>query len=90
MVAQRRLAASHSACAAWTALRASRSSCGISGSGVPYATGYVYWPAVAGIAAASVLTAPLGARLAHTLPVPQLRRAFALLLAVVGLRMLLV
>jgi uncharacterized membrane protein YfcA len=59
------------------------------GSAVTYATGYVYWPAVAGIAAASVLTAPLGARLAHTLPVPQLRRAFAVLLAVLGLRMLL-
>lgn len=59
------------------------------GGAVPWATGYVYWPAVAGIAVASVLTAPLGARLAHTLPVPQLRRAFAVLLGVLGLRMLL-
>ncbi len=59
------------------------------GAAVPGATGYVYWPAVAGIAIASVFTAPVGARLAHTLPVTGLRRAFALLLGVLGLRMLL-
>lgn len=55
---------------------------------VTWASGYIYWPAVVGISLASVLTAPLGARLAHGLPVTQLRRAFALLLIVVGLRML--
>jgi uncharacterized membrane protein YfcA len=49
--------------------------------------GYVYFPAAIGISLASALTAPLGARLAHALPVKQLRRAFAILLAVVGLRM---
>jgi uncharacterized membrane protein YfcA len=59
------------------------------GGAVPGATGYVYWPAVAGIAVASVFTAPLGARLAHALPVAQLRRAFAVLLGILGLRMLL-
>jgi hypothetical protein len=53
-----------------------------------YATGYLYWPAFAGIVAASVLFAPLGARLAHTLPVASLRRFFALFLAALGLRML--
>lgn len=58
------------------------------GSAVPWATGYVYWPAVGGIAVVSVLTAPLGAKLAHTLPVPQLRRAFAVLLFALGGRML--
>ncbi len=52
------------------------------------ATGFVYWPAVAGVAATSVLCAPLGARLAHTLPVHVLRRAFAMVLALIGLRML--
>jgi len=52
------------------------------------ATGYVYWPAFAGIAVTSVLFAPLGARLAHTLPVPVLRRFFALFLAVLGVKML--
>lgn len=53
------------------------------------ATGFLYWPAIAGIAAGSVLAAPLGAWLAHTLPVEHLRRAFAVLLILVGLRMLL-
>jgi len=48
----------------------------------PYAVGYVYLPALACIVAASVLTAPLGVRLAHRLPVPRLKRAFAALLVV--------
>lgn len=54
-----------------------------------WTTGYLYWPALAGIAAASLAFAPLGARLAHTLPVDVLRRAFAIFLAVLGVRMLL-
>jgi uncharacterized membrane protein YfcA len=53
-------------------------------------TGYVYWPAFIGIAATSLLFAPLGARLAHTLPVSVLKRFFAVFLAVLGVRMLLV
>ncbi len=43
--------------------------------------GYVYLPALAVVATASVLTAPLGARAAHRMDVAQLRRAFAVLLA---------
>ena len=59
------------------------------GAGVPgLATGYLYWPAIAGIAVASMLTAPLGARLVHRLPVRLLRRLFALLLLVVAVDML--
>lgn len=54
-----------------------------------WSSGYVYWPALTGIAAASVLFAPVGARLAHTLPVHVLRRFFAIFLAVLGVRMLL-
>ena len=50
--------------------------------------GYVYLPAFLGIIVVSVLTAPLGARLAHTLPVDKLRKIFALLLYLVGTRML--
>lgn len=50
--------------------------------------GYVHWPAVAVIAPFAVITAPLGARLAHTLPVVQLRRLFALVLVAVGLRLI--
>ena len=52
-------------------------------------TGYIYWPAFAGIGIASVLFAPLGAKLAHALPVATLRKFFALFLTVLGVRMLL-
>jgi uncharacterized membrane protein YfcA len=51
-------------------------------------TGFIYWPAVAGIAATSILAAPLGARLAHYLPKTVLQRIFALVLALIGLRMI--
>jgi uncharacterized membrane protein YfcA len=50
--------------------------------------GFVYLPALAGIVCASVLTAPLGVRLAHRLPVPRLKRIFALLLLIMATRML--
>ena len=39
--------------------------------------GYVYLPALAVIAIASVLTAPLGARTAHRMEVRKLKRIFA-------------
>lgn len=51
--------------------------------------GYVSLGAFAAIAVASVSCAPLGARLAHALSPTLLRRAFALLLIAVGVRMLL-
>jgi hypothetical protein len=47
-------------------------------------SGFVYWPAVASISVASVLSAPLGARLAHRLDQQRLRRIFALFLAILG------
>jgi uncharacterized membrane protein YfcA len=50
--------------------------------------GFVYLPALAGIVVGSVLTAPLGARTAHRLPVRPLKRMFALLLMALALRML--
>lgn len=57
--------------------------------GLPrYAVGFVYLPALAAVVAGSVLTAPLGARLTHSLPVTRLRKLFALLLYVIGARML--
>lgn len=57
--------------------------------GLPvYSVGYVSLPALVGIAAASVLTAPLGVKLAHSLPVDKLKRIFALLLFVVATKML--
>ncbi|HLS83533.1 MAG TPA: sulfite exporter TauE/SafE family protein [Arenimonas sp.] len=51
--------------------------------------GYVYLPAAIGIALASVLTAPLGTRLAHGLSGPALRRVFAVFLVLVGSSVLL-
>ena len=51
--------------------------------------GYVYLPAAAGIALASVLVAPLGTRLAHALSARALKLVFALFLAGVGLSLLL-
>jgi uncharacterized membrane protein YfcA len=57
--------------------------------GLPAASaGFVYLPALLGIAAGSVLTAPLGARAAHKLAVGPLKRIFALLLVVLALRMI--
>jgi uncharacterized membrane protein YfcA len=47
---------------------------------LPGSLGYLYVPALLCIAAASVSTAPLGARVAHSLDVRQLKRVFALLL----------
>lgn len=49
--------------------------------GLPaHSLGYVYLPALLCIAIASVLTAPLGAKVAHQLDVGQLKRVFALVL----------
>jgi uncharacterized membrane protein YfcA len=42
--------------------------------------GYIFLPALAVIATASVMTAPLGAKVAHALPIKQLKRAFAAVL----------
>lgn len=54
--------------------------------GLPrWSVGFVYLPALVGISAASMLLAPLGARLAHRLPAARLRRIFALVL--VGMAM---
>lgn len=51
-------------------------------------TGYIYWPALAGIALTSLFTAHAGAVMAHRLPAQQLKRAFAVLLVLVGVRFL--
>ena len=50
--------------------------------------GYVYLPAAAGIAVASILCAPYGAKLAHRLSGPALKRVFAFLLLAVGVSLL--
>lgn len=54
-----------------------------------FSSGYVYWPAVFAVSATSMLTAPWGAVLAHKLPVASLKMIFALMLVVVGLKLLL-
>ena len=54
----------------------------------PLALGFVYGPALLGIVAGSMLTAPVGARTAHRLPVRTLRRIFAGLLYVLATKML--
>ena len=46
------------------------------------------WPALIGIVAMSMLAAPFGARLAHRLPVKQLKRAFGGFLALLATKML--
>jgi uncharacterized membrane protein YfcA len=57
--------------------------------GLPaHSLGYVWLPALGVIACASVLTAPLGARCAHRLPVAQLKKVFALILYVLAAYML--
>ena len=47
---------------------------------IPGAVGYLYLPALAIVAAASVMMAPLGARTAHAMNVQAFRRVFAVLL----------
>lgn len=53
--------------------------------GLPHnSLGYIWLPALAVVAFCSVLTAPLGAKAAHALPVPKLKKAFASLLFVLA------
>ncbi len=53
-----------------------------------WSAGFVYGPALAGIAVTSMLFAPLGAALAHRLSTVVLKRAFAGFLALLGIWML--
>jgi uncharacterized membrane protein YfcA len=50
--------------------------------------GYIYLPALLGMAPFSMLAAPLGARMTHRLPVATLKRIFACLLILLAARML--
>lgn len=62
---------------------------GWSASDLPaYTLGYVYLPASIGVVALSMLAAPFGARLAHRLPVKQLKRYFGIFLALLASKML--
>ena len=46
----------------------------------PYSLGYVWLPGLAVIATCSVLTAPLGAKMAHRLPIATLKKVFSAVL----------
>lgn len=62
---------------------------GWSQSGLPAGSfGYIHLPAVAGTALASVVSAPLGARLTHSLPQETMRKFFAAMLLLLGAKML--
>jgi uncharacterized protein len=52
-----------------------------------HSIGYVYLPALGGIVIMSMLLAPVGARVAHATSVAGLRKAFALMLTLLGLWM---
>jgi uncharacterized membrane protein YfcA len=54
----------------------------------PGAVGYIHVPALVALAAASVTTAPLGARVAHSLDTRRLKRVFAVLLYLLAAYML--
>jgi len=54
----------------------------------PTSVGYVYLPALALVVTTSMLLAPMGARLAHRLPVKRLRQIFAFMLYGFALKML--
>ena len=63
---------------------------GLNATGLPgWSLGYIYGPALVGIAFVSMLFAPLGAKLAHTLPTETLKKVFAIFLALIGFKMLL-
>jgi len=53
-----------------------------------YSLGFVYLPALLMLAAGSLLTAPLGAKATHSLPVNSLKHGFALLLIILASKML--
>lgn len=62
---------------------------GQSVAGLPeHSLGYIYLPALAVIACASVLMAPLGVKAAHALPVASLKKVFASILYVLAAYML--
>ena len=62
---------------------------GMGADGLPaWSSGYLYWPAFLGVVASSVLCASFGARMTHVLPVNLLKKGFALLLFVIGCRLI--
>lgn len=61
---------------------------GLTVPGLPaWTVGYVYLPALLGISVTSVFAAPWGARVAHRLPVDTLKKAFAVFLLALALKL---
>lgn len=58
------------------------------GIAVPFATGYVYWPAVVVMGVMGVLFAPVGVKLSHKIPAVWTKRALAVLLLSIAMHML--
>lgn len=54
----------------------------------PYTSGFIYWPAVIGIAIPSSFFAPLGAKLTYILPVKQLKYCFLVILVATAIKLL--
>jgi uncharacterized membrane protein YfcA len=53
-----------------------------------WSLGYIYLPSFAGIVLTSVMTAPIGAKLAGVIPAQKLKRYFALLLLIIAAKMI--
>jgi uncharacterized membrane protein YfcA len=64
----------------------------VNGWGIPelpaWSLGFVYLPAMVGIVAISMLTAPVGAWLSHKMPVLMLRKIFAVFLLAIAVKIL--
>lgn len=57
--------------------------------GLPaYSLGFIYLPALLGLIPASMLTAPMGVKLSHSLPVKTLRRCLGALICLMAARMI--
>jgi uncharacterized membrane protein YfcA len=54
----------------------------------PWSLGYIYLPAAVGIVLGTFVTVPMGARAAHRVPVPQLKKIFAVILFLLATHML--
>jgi uncharacterized membrane protein YfcA len=62
---------------------------GFTDHGMPaWTLGYIYVPALVGISVTSVLVAPWSARLAHRLPVPILKKVFAVFLLALAVKLI--
>jgi uncharacterized membrane protein YfcA len=54
----------------------------------PLTLGYIYVPALVGIVIGTFVTVPAGVKAAHAMPVPRLRKIFAVILFLMATRML--